>query len=349
MMRAVVKDRPAPGLVVKDMAIPVPAPHEALIKVHSASICGTDVHIYNWDKWAEGAIKPPIIVGHEFTGEIVEMGKAARKFKNGDRVSVESHIPCGDCYQCHNGYRHICDKLKIIGIDTNGGYAEYVAVPEVCLWKISPTLPQEVATVLEPLGNAVHAGSVVDTRGKSVVVFGCGPTGLFVTSVLKAEGAGKIACIDINRYRLEIAKTCGATDLFDGADEHLREGIVQWSGGYGADIVFEMSGSKGGISNGLSCLKKGGTFIAFGLPRQPIEIDYANEIIMKGRKVIGVVGRLMFETWRKMMDLIESGRLDPTPVVTHKFPLEQIDLAMKTIASAQSKVGKVMLTIGKNS
>ncbi|OHB76424.1 MAG: L-threonine 3-dehydrogenase [Planctomycetes bacterium RBG_16_59_8] len=342
-MKAVMKENAGAGLVLREVKEPSPAAGEVLLKVRAASICGTDVHIYNWDRWAESAVKPPRILGHEFTAEVADLGKGVVGWKKGDLVSVESHIPCLECYQCKNGFMHICDRLKIIGIDTDGGFADYVAVPQVCLWKIDSRLPLETATVLEPLGNAVHAVSAVDVAGKSAVVFGCGPTGLFVTRVLKAVGAGKIACVDINAMRLELARSCGATELFPGDATDLPDRLRAWSGGYGADVVFEMSGSKAGLTNGLSSLKKGGTLIAFGLSRQPIEVDVSNQVIMTGRKIVGIVGRLMFDTWKKMAAMIEEGRLDPRPVVTHKFRMDQIDEAMKTISQPNAKVGKVML------
>lgn len=342
-MKAIVKEHAGVGLVVRDVPIPTPGTGEVLVKIRAASICGTDVHIYQWDKWSQSAIRPPVVLGHEFTGEIVEVGKNVAGWKKGDLVSLESHIPCDACYQCKNGFRHICDRLKIMGIDCNGGFAEYAAVPAVCLWRVPSSLPLEVATVMEPLGNAVHAGSVVDVRGKNVVVFGCGPTGLFATAVLKALEAARIAAVDINLQRLDLAMTCGATKTFNGRDEGLLPSLTDYNGGAGADIVLEMSGSASGMNNGLKTLRKGGTLIAFGLSKQPLEIDVANDVIMKGRKIIGVVGRLMFETWQRMQAMLDRGQLDPRPVITHRFKMEEIDTAMKTMTSPDARVGKVML------
>jgi len=274
---------------------------------------------------------------------VVEVGRNVRRFKTGDRVSVESHVPCGTCYQCTHGMMHICDNLKIFGVHRDGSYASYVSVPQVCAWKQTNPLPIEIGTMMEPMGNAVHAASAAKVRGKTVAVFGCGPTGLFAVNCCKAMGAEKIYAIDVNRHRMALATAMGAHEVLDGADPDLPATLVRKSGGFGLDVAFEMSGHTGAIANAFKSLKKGGTFVAFGIPPRPVEIDWANEVILKGRTVLGIVGRLMFETWEEMQTLLDQGKLDPRPVVTHKFKLEEYESAFREIAAKDSKCGKVVL------
>jgi threonine 3-dehydrogenase len=342
-MKAVMKPAAAPGAEIRDVPIPTCGPDDLLLKVRATSICGTDLHIYNWDPWAQSAIKPPLVFGHEFTGEVVEVGKNIKNFRMGECVSVESHIGCGACYQCKNGLTHICDKLKIIGVDRAGCFAEYVSIPAEVCWKNSPGMPAEIATLMEPMGNAVHVVNASNVAGKVVAVFGCGPAGLFAIATAKAYNAAAIYAVDVNKNRLELAKTVGADELLDGADPDLVAKIVKLSGGYGADRTLEMSGNNKAITNGLRCLKKGGTFAAFGLPSRPIELDLANDVIFKGRTILGIVGRLMFETWRQMQELLDSGRLNPRPIITHTFKLAEFEKAITTFKTENAKVGKVVL------
>jgi len=323
------------------MEIPTPGPDEVLLKVRATSICGTDLHIYNWDTWAQSSIRPPLVFGHEFGGEVIDVGRNVRTLRPGDLVSVESHVPCGSCHQCTHGMRHICDKVQIIGIDRAGCFADFVAIPEVCAWKNSVPLAPEIASIMEPLGNAVHAVSAANVRGKSVAVFGCGPTGLFAISVARAHEAAKILAVDINPKRLNLARSAGAHILYDGAAQDLVSQIREESGGYGVDVTLEMSGSPKAIPSGLRCLKNGGTFVAFGIPSRPVELDFANDVILKGRTILGVVGRLMFETWEEMQRLLDSGKLDPAPIITHRFPLAEFEKAFSVLQSGEA--GKVVL------
>lgn len=340
-MKALMKKTASPGAALETVEMPKAGPDDVLLKVRATSICGTDLHIYNWDAWAQSAVKPPIVFGHEFTGEVVETGANVKNLRAGDMVSVESHVPCGTCYQCGHGMMHICDNLKILGVDRAGCFAEYVAVPAICAWKNSKSMPREIASIMEPMGNAVHAVSAAKVKGKTVTVFGCGPTGLFACAVAKAHDAAKICAVDINQRRLELARAAGAQVLYDGADSDLVAKIVKESGGFGADVTFEMSGSPKAIVSGLRSLKKGGTFVAFGIPSKPIELDLANDVILKGRTILGIVGRLMFETWEEMQRLLDSGKLDPRPIVTHTYPLAEFEKAFSTIQAGEA--GKVVL------
>lgn len=336
-MTAVIKKEAAPGAVVDQAEIPSCGPDDLLLRVRATSICGTDLHIYNWNSWAQTSIHPPLVFGHEFTGEVVEVGRNVDRFRPGDFVSAESHIPCGRCFQCQNGQRHICDRVEILGIDRPGCFSEYVALPQICAWKNPKDMPVEVASILEPLGNAVHATNAVDVRGKTVSIFGCGPIGLFTLACCRAYQAQTIFAVDINPHRRAMARDLGATEVFDGADSHLRENLSA------VDIAFEMSGHSLAITNALRSLKRGGTFVAFGLPSTSVEIDLANDVIIAGRRMVGIVGRRMFETWEEMQRLLEGARLDPTPVITHRFKLHEFDQAIRTMKSTDIKCGKVVL------
>jgi len=342
-MKAVFKQTAAPGLALAEIDVPKPGPDDVLVRVLATSICGTDLHILNWDTWAQSQMKPPVVVGHELAGEVVDVGSNVRRLKAGDRVAVESHVACGTCHQCTHGMKHICDNLQIIGVHRNGSFAEFISVPAECAWKSSPGLPPEVATLMEPMGNAVHAVSAAGVKGKSVAVFGCGPAGLFAINCAKANDAATVYAVDVNRHRLALAKTMGASETFDGADPDIAATLAKRAGGHGLDVAFEMSGNVTAIVNAFKSLKKGATFVAFGIPSRPVELDWGNEVILKGRKVLGIVGRLMFETWEEMQRLLDSGRLDPRPVITHRHKLTEFETAFATIQERDSRAGKIVL------
>lgn len=343
-MKAIGKWKAAPGAQLVEVPIPQIGNGELLVKVKGASICGTDVHIYEWDEWAQGRIKPPLVTGHECCGHVVEVGPGVTGFAEGDLVSLESHIPCGLCAVCRTGLQHICTNLKILGVDTAGVYADYVKIPAICAWKNDPSLPIEIATVMEPMGNAVYASLCEPVSGTAVLITGCGPVGLFATIVCRAAGASRIFAVDVNPNRLEMAKALGAHETLDARDsDAVVKRVREATGGDGADVVLEMSGAPSAIRTGFKALRKGGRFTAFGLPSKPVEIDFNNDIIFKGARVIGINGREMFQTWYKMAGLVRSGTLDPRPVITHKFPLAEFDQAMATMRAKDGKVGKVML------
>src|SRR5204863_1454486 len=272
-MRAVVKAKAAIGAEMQDVEVPPCGPDDVLLKVKAASICGTDLHIYKWDGWAQSVIKPPLVFGHEIAGEVVEVGARAEGVAVGDLVSVESHIPCGKCYQCRHDLRHICDNLKIVGVHRPGGFAEYLSIPAVCAWKNPPGTSPEIAAMLEPLGNAVYAASEAQVVGQNVAVFGCGPAGLFTVAACKALGAVKVIAVDVNPKHLEMAAPMGADELLDGADPTLMERLESHRGGAGLDISIDMSGNHKAIVTAIRSLRKGGTFVAFGIPPGPIELN----------------------------------------------------------------------------
>jgi len=335
-MKALLKPAPAPGAVIADVDLPRCGPDDLLLRVRATSICGTDVHIWSWNDWAKTTVRPPLVLGHEVAGEVVEVGRDVASFKVGDCVSVESHLPCGECAQCRDDRMHICDRLQILGVHRQGTFAEYLSVPAICAWKNAPGTPAEVASILEPLGNAVHAASEADVPDKKVAVFGCGPTGLFTILAAKAMGAASVFAVDVNRDRLAMARTL-ADEVFDGALPDLPRRISN------ADAAFEMSGHGGAITTALRSLRKGGTLIAFGLPKLPVQVDWSNDLILPGRRILGVVGRHMFRTWGTMQRLLNEGKLDPRPVITHRYRLSEFDEAFGALTSGTAGVGKAVM------
>lgn len=343
-MKAVVKTKPASGAELIQVDIPEIKPDEVLVKVKATSICGTDVHIYNWNKWAQGRIKNiPQILGHELAGEVVKTGAEVKRVKIGDYVSAETHIPCDNCIQCLTGQRHICSNLKILGVDCNGCFAEYIAVPEVVIWKNSSKILPEVASVQEPLGNAVYTALVTDITGESVAIIGDGPIALLATGVVKSAGAAPIFMIGKHPYRMEIAKKMGADHLIFLEKTDPAEYILKYTNNIGVDVVLEMAGSQKAIEDTFKIVRKGGRVSAFGLPSELVTVDYTNGIVFKGVTVYGINGRLMYDTWFRVRNLLESGRLDITPVITHKLSLEDFDKGFELMNKRPKVCGKVVL------
>lgn len=342
-MKAVQKQTAGKGAIIIDTPIPKPTSHQVLVRVRAASICGTDVHIYNWDPWAAGRIKPPMIFGHEFSGEVVEIGSQVERISVGDHVSAETHIPCGGCFQCRTGKMHICQNLEILGVDRDGCFAEYIAVPEICCIKNDKSLPWEVASVQEPLGNATYCVSKCNVAGKSVVVFGDGPIGIFAAGIARAYGATNLIVCGMQEFRLDLIRKYNPDHVINVTKQNPREVIADITHGEGADCVLEMSGAENALHHGLAVIKHGGTFAAFGIPSRPVQINLADEIIFKGIKILAIIGREMFGTWYEVANLLNSGRLDIRHVLTHTFPLEKIDDAMVLLNAPEIKAGKIVL------
>jgi len=341
-MMAVMKKEKVKGAELVTVDIPRPEADEVLVKVKATSICGTDVHIYNWDKWAQSRIKPPMIFGHECAGEVVEVGKLVKGIKVGDYVSAETHIPCGICFQCKTGNQHICQNLKILGLDTNGCFAEYVKFPEICAWKNDKSLPFEIATIMEPFGNATYTVMESQVSAKIIAILGDGPIGAFAVGIAKAVGAGKIFAVGEFPYRVNILKKMGADVTLSIRENDIVKEIMDKTNGEGVDVVLEMSGAQKAIDDGLKMLKKGGTFTAFGVPSGRVDIDLANGIVFKGAKIIGINGRMMFTTWYQESNLLNAGLVDVRPVITHKFALKDFEKGFGAVNSPQKEVGKVV-------
>lgn len=340
-MRAVFKTSPEPGATeFRDIPIPHPGPEDVLIKVAICSICGTDVHIYNWDAWAQNRITPPLLYGHEFAGEVVEIGDRVKEIQVGDYVSAEGHIYCGTCYQCRMGMRHICSRLNILGVDTQGIFAEYARIPVQNIWKNDPDLPMEYATIQDPLGNSVHTVFATDIPGRNVLILGCGPTGLFSTAICKHIGAEHIfATEDRNQYRAAIAKKVGADEVFLRGDDVEGE-IMNVTDGIGVDVVLEFTGSPVAVNQGLKVLRTGGTMALLGVFSKEFTTDLTDNVVFKYTTLQGITGRLIWDTWYRMRGLFRSG-LNVDPIITHRFKFNEFPEAMDIMRSGQA--GKVVL------
>lgn len=338
-MRALVKAKQAPGLELQNVPVPKPGAGEVLVRVAATSLCGTDNHIYRWDEWAQGRIHPPRIIGHEMCGEVVDLGPGVSSVAIGDYIAAESHLTCGICFQCRTGNAHVCQNYRILGVDLDGSYAEFVRLPERVLWKTSREIPPALACLQEPLGNAVHAALVEDITGQSVLITGCGPTGLFAAAVARTAGAGLLVATDISDYRLALAKQLGVDHVVKAGPGEI-DMIKGFTAGQGMDVVLEMSGNPAAIHTAFRLVKNGGRVTLFGIPEAPVSFDMTNEIIFKGIRVFGVTGRKLFKTWYRLAGLFRAG-LNITPVVTHTLPMERFAEGFDLIAKGQC--GKIVL------
>jgi len=342
-MRALVKARPSAGAELRDVPVPVPGDGELLIRVEAASLCGTDLHIYRWDDWAESRLGGglPRIFGHEMAGRVVAHGPNVRgrgQIPLGTLVAAETHLVDQSCYQCRTGREHVCANLRILGVDMDGAFAQYVALPAHNAWP-SEGLSPEIAAIQEPMGNAVHAAFVEEIAGQTVVVTGCGPIGLMAVAIAKLAGAARVFATDINPERLEIARRMGADVVIDGHEDVVAR-LRDLTGGVGVDVVLEMSGAEVAIRQGFEAATNGGRVSLLGLPARAISIDLNSEIIFKGLRVYGITGRKMFETWYRTQALLAQG-LDLSPILTHRIPLADYDQAFDLLAGGHA--GKVVL------
>jgi threonine 3-dehydrogenase len=338
-MKAVLKTAPRPGLELRTVADPTPKEDEVVLRVRATSLCGTDSHIYQWDALAQQMIRPPRILGHEMYGEVVAVGKAVTSVRLGDRVAAESHVTCGKCFQCRTGNAHVCRNYEILGIDRDGSFADYVCLPEQVCWKTAAEIPPELACLQEPLGNSVHAVLTEDVTGHTLVVTGCGPTGLFAIAVARTAGAAQIFATDVSDYRLELARQVGA-DLAFHPQRLDADVILERTHGEGVDAALEMSGHPAAIHSCFKYVKNAGRVALFGLPSGSVSLDLANEVIFKGLRVHGITGRRLFETWYRLAGLFQAG-LNIRPILTHTLPLEQFDKGFELIHSGQC--GKVVM------
>jgi threonine 3-dehydrogenase len=337
-MLALRKAAPEPGLRLEEVPVPVPAPDEVLVEVETASVCGTDLHIYGWDEWSQGRIVPPLTLGHEFAGTIVERGDLVRNVSIGDYVSAESHITCGMCFQCRTGNAHMCERTRILGVDLDGVFARYVTVPGSVIWRNDRSkLPPEIATIQEPFGNAVFATSEQDLAGRAVAVLGCGPIGLFTIGIARASGAAVVIAADRTPFRLGLAEKMGAGAVVN-VDESpdTAAWFLDQNEGYGFDVVFEMSGSPRAIADSFRIARNGGRVILFGIPARPVEIDVAQALIFKNLNVLALNGRKIFETWYRTRWLLESGVVDVRPLITNELPLEEFETAFALLSAGEA-------------
>lgn len=342
-MKSVVKSKPGPGAEFREVDIPVPGENEVLVKVKVTSICGSDLHIYKWNSWAAEHVKPPQIMGHEVAGEVIELGAGVSSLKVGDFISAETHIPCGYCKQCRTGNMHICKQLKILGVDTNGTFADYVVIPEIVVWKNDPSIPHKFASVQEPLGNAIDTVLSEDVAGKSVAIMGAGPIGMLAVGVARVSGATDIFVTDINDYRLEIARKMGATKVLNPNKTDILSELLDATGGDGVDIVLEMSGNEQALIQGCQILTCGGRLSLLGVFDNPVSLDLNKLIIFKGIRVYGITGRKMFSTWYKAANFLKSKTLDLAPVITHQFKLDEFEKGFELMQKGMC--GKIVLSV----
>ncbi len=339
-MTVAIKEKRGQGLTLTTKQIPQDLKSdEVLIKVLATAICGTDYHIFTWDEWSQNRIKPPITMGHEFAGEVIKVGEQVNRVKVGDIVSAETHIVCGECEFCRTGKGHICQNTQIIGVDTDGSFAEYVKIPATNCLINDKNVDPRFLSIQEPLGNAVHTMLHFDIIGKSVAIVGCGPIGLMAVNIAKVVGASKIIAIEINEYRRHLAKELGADIIINPLEENVIKRVLEETDGLGIDVIGEFSGNKTAIEQAFKYVKLGGKMSMLGIPSKTIELDLANDIVFKGITMYGVVGRIMYDTWHQVGGLIK--RLDLDKIVTHTFKLNEIEKAMEVMKSGNS--GKIAL------
>jgi threonine 3-dehydrogenase len=335
-MRALCKSRPDKGAELVETSIPQIGPDDVLVKVRATTICGTDLHIYNWDDWAKSRIKTPLVFGHECSGDIVEVGRNVREVKAGDYVSLETHITNDASYQTRVCQANVDPHVKILGIDRPGCYAEYVAVPARVAWVNPPDMAPEVASIQEPFGNAVYTVLSGPIAARTVLVTGCGPIGLWAIGIAKAAGAKAVYATDINPQRLRLAEQMGATLAINSSESDPVEVIKRETGDIGVDVLCEMSGNWRAIKQGFAALRNGGRASLLGIPARPIEVDWANDIVFKGATIYGISGRLIWETWYQTQAFITTGQVDPTPVITHRFKLAEFEQAFALMNSGEA-------------
>ena len=341
-MRALVKAGPTAGFELRDVPVPGIREDEVLIRVRAAGVCGTDVHIHDWDAWAQGRCRPPFTVGHEFSGVVEKVGGLVTSVQVGDRVTAEGHIVCGRCHLCRTGNAHVCPETKIIGVDRDGAFADYIAMPACNVWHLDPAVSFAVGGIHDPMGNAFHTAlHGTQLPGATVLVTGCGPIGIFAVGIAKAAGASAIIASDVNPTRLALARRMGATAAVTPAE--AAEAVRAATHGLGVDVVLEMSGVPAAIHQAFALVRVGGRVQMLGIPAKPMDVDFATEVIFKGITVYGVVGRRMYDTWIEMTQFLRAGQFDPTPAITHTFPLEQHAEAIAAIKSGEA--GKVIFEV----
>lgn len=338
-MKALVKSKKSTGLWLEDIAVPKIADNEVLIKSLKTSICGTDIHIYKWDEWAQKTIPVPMVIGHEFAGEIVEIGKSVQGLKVGDRVSGEGHLTCGNCRNCRMGKKHLCPNTLGLGVHRHGCFAEYFHLPAENVFPLPTDIPDHLASIFDPFGNAVHTALSFDLVGEDVIIAGAGPIGMMAAAITKHAGARHIVVTDMNEYRLDLARTMGATRTVNIAKENMQDVMKELKIDEGFTVGLEMSGNPRGLSTLLETLQPGGNIGLLGILPPGTVIDW-DLVIFKMLEIKGIYGREIFSTWYKMTHMLQSG-LDLTPVVTHQFPIDQFQQGFDVMLSGNS--GKVVL------
>jgi len=338
-MKALVKRHAERGLWLEDVPEPVLGMNDVLIRVEKTGICGTDLHIYNWDDWAQKTIPVPMVVGHEFVGEIIDVGTNVKDFYPGEIVSGEGHVVCGHCRNCLAGRRHLCAETQGIGVNRPGAFAEYIAIPQTNVWHHAPGIDKDVASIFDPFGNAVHTALSFDLLGEDVLITGAGPIGCMAAAVAQHAGARYVVVTDVNPWRLELAQKLGATRTLDVRTERLADVQKELGMKEGFDVGLEMSGNAAAFQDMLANMCHGGKIAMLGIPPRPIAIDW-NTVIFNMLTIKGIYGREMYETWYKMTVMLQGG-LDISPVITHRFPVDDYEKGFAVMNSGES--GKVIL------
>src|SRR5713101_2813708 len=339
-MTAVVKATAAPGAELAQVKVPEPVGTDVLVEVLATSICGTDVHNYDWNHWAAGRIHPPRVFGHEMAGRVVAVAGPVDRVKVGDYIAAETHVVDHTCRQCLRGQFHLCENLRILGVDRDGSFARYVLLPADNCWHNAQGLTPEVAALQEPFGNAVHAATAGPLAGNTVAVFGCGPIGLCAIGIARAEGAAAVYGIEPNPYRRELAERMGVTAVFAPSASTVAD-VRKANGGVGVDVVLEMSGHPTAIEQGLQVLHRGGWMSLLGIGDRPVTLDLNELVVTKGITIYGIFGRRIWDTWERTSDYLSTGKVDVSPLITHRFPLDDFQEAMAQMKSGRS--GKVVL------
>ncbi|HJN10381.1 MAG: L-threonine 3-dehydrogenase [Pirellulaceae bacterium] len=344
VMAAIKKLKGAPGLDwCPETPIPTVGARDVLVAVTHAGICGTDRHIYEWDAWSQSRVEVGITTGHEFVGRVIRVGDAVSRVKVGERVSAEGHIGCDVCEPCRTGNGHICERVDILGIDCDGCFAQYISVPEDNIWPVHPDIPDHIAAVFDPLGNAMHTVMAAGVSGRSVLITGVGIIGLMAVTIARAAGAARILVTDVDQRRLKLAQQLGADDVFLADDVNWPAEVRRRTHDQGPQVLLEMSGHPKAIRQGFSALRNGGTAALLGLPVGPVEFDLPNDIIFKGATVLGINGRRMFETWYQVESFVLSERLELEPIITHQIPMADFERGFQLMQSGEAI--KVVLRI----
>ena len=340
-MKALRKTKAAKGLEIQKVPVPSIGALDVLVRVTATSICGTDLHIDGWDRWSQGRIKPPVTLGHEFCGIVESVGEDVSAVRPGDFVSAEMHLNCGHCHQCRLGEAHICQNLKIIGIDMDGAFAEFVKIPATNIWKLDAAIPEHYAAILDPLGNAVHTVLAGAIAGQTVLVTGCGPIGLMSIAVAKACGSSTVFATETNEHRRAMAEEMGADHVLNPACEDPVKKILDATGGTGVDVLLEMSGQPAAIQQGFKALRAGGRASLLGIPTENVPLDLVQDVIFKGATVQGIYGRRMYGTWVQMTALLKAGRVNLEPLFGERMVLDNFEAAFAKLHSGMA--GKILM------
>lgn len=339
MMKALVKAKAEPGIWMDEVPVPEPGPNDVLIRIRKTAICGTDIHIYNWDDWAQETIPIPMVTGHEFVGEVAETGSSASRYETGMRVSGEGHIVCGKCRNCRAGRGQLCRNTRGVGVNRPGAFAEFLCIPESNVVPIPDEVPDEIAAIFDPFGNAVHTALSFECVGEDVLVTGAGPIGIMGALVAQRSGARKVVITDINPYRLKLAEKAGVQYVVNAAEESLATVMDRIGMREGFDVGLEMSGAASAFRDMIAAMNNGGKVAILGIPPRDFAIDW-NEVIFKMLTLKGIYGREMYDTWYKMIAFVQGG-LDLQPIITHRLPIDEFQKGFDAMRSGES--GKVVL------